>query len=303
MVRIISKREMKATQQRDSAKTKDFLFCLSILFLPIVNFFLFNIGNYVSMFSLAFSPETEIPGVGIFTNFVRFIDSFAKDPGLEYAIKNSLIFYGLGWLITPLPLLTSYYIFRKFPGTKYFQFMLMLPGMVAGMVWIMVFKYFMDLVLPDLMGWQVGLLTNADTKFLSLVIYSVWFTLGGGLLLYTGTMSSVSTSVLEAGRLDGMNRLREFWHLLMPAIYPIFVINTVAGLIGFFTNSANIFEFYGLGAPTSIRTIGYVMFTSVKGANPDFGFNAAGSLIFSCIVAPLALVVKRLMEKYGPSDS
>ena len=203
----------------------------------------------------------------------------------------------------PLPLFASYYIFRKFPGRKYFQLMLMLPGIIAGMVWVLVYKYFMDLVLPGMMGWSVGMLTNAETKLLALVIYSLWFVLGSGLLIYTGTMSSVSTSVLEAGRLDGMNRVSEFWHILLPAIYPIFVINTVSGLIGFFTNSASVFEFYGLSAPSSTRTIGYIMFISVKGLYPDYGFNAAGSILFSLVVAPLALLVKWLMEKFGPSEN
>ena len=281
MSRIITKKEMKRLRVKDPARQKDFRFCMVILFLPLVNFVLFNLGNYVNMLRLA---------------------SFAKDANLLMALRNSLLFYALGWATKPLALLTSYYIYKKLPGRKYFQLMLMLPGMVAGMVWIVVYKYFVDLVLPDLMGWSMGLLTNGDTKLLSLIIYALWFSLSGGLLIYTGMMSSVSTSVLEAGRLDGMNKLREFWHLLMPAIYPVFVINTVAGLIGFFSATGNAFEFFGLSAPSTTYTIGYIMFTSVKGSNPDYGFNAAGSIIFSLIVAPLALLTKHLMEKYGPSE-
>lgn len=302
MKRIISRKEMKRKRMPNPARTKDMWFCIVILFLPVVNFFLFNIGNYVNMFRLAFTPTVEIEGYGILSNFVSFAEKFFKDPNLKTAIQNSTFFYLLGWIIKPLPLFTSYYIYRKLPGTKFFQVMLMLPGIVASMVWVLVYKYFVDLVLPDLMGWDMGLLTNGNTKFLSLVIYSCWFTLGGSLMIYTGMMNSVSKSVLEAGRLDGMNKVREFWHILMPAIYPVFVVQTVSGLIGFFTNNASAFEFFGLSAPSNCSTIGYVMFTSVKGANPDYGFNSAGSILFTLVVAPLALTVKHLMEKYGPRD-
>ena len=304
MNRVISRKEMRRKKrEKDPARRKDFLFCMSVLTLPIINFFLFNIGNYYNMFRLAFKPTTVVEGAGIFSNFVVAFQKFATDPALGIAIRNSLIFYGLGWVLMPLPLFASYYIFRKFPGRKYFQLMLMLPGIVAGMVWVLVFKYFMDLVLPGLMGWDVGLLTNSDTKFLSLIIYSIWFTLGSGLLLYTGTMSSVSPSVLEAGRLDGMNKVREFWHLLMPAIYPLLVIGWVGGLISFFTNSGNVFEFYGLTAPSNTRTIGYILFISVKGASPDYGFNSACSIAFSIVVAPLALFTKWFLDKVGPSEN
>lgn len=300
MSKIISKKEFKQKKIPDPARRKDIIFCIVILFLPIVNYIVFSLGQQINMFRLAFTPSVE--GQGAWSNFQKVINKFLKEDNMDIALKNSLIFYGLGWATTPLALFTSYYIYCKYPGKGYFQTMLMLPGIVAGMVWVLVYKYFMDLVLPDLMGWDMGLLTNADTKFLSLVIYSVWFSLGGGLLIYSGMMGSVSEEVREAGRLDGMNRLHEFWHLMLPAIYPVFVINTVNGLIGFFSASGSAFEFFGLDAPTSTTTIGYVMFQSVMGSTKDYGFNSAASLMFTAIVAPLALIVKRLMEKYGPSE-
>lgn len=300
MSKIISKKEFKKNRIPDPARRKDLIFCIVILFLPLVNYVLFSFMQQVNMIRLAFTPTVE--GEGIWSNFEKVIQEFAKEDNMQIALKNSFIFYGLGWAMTPLALFTSYYIYCKYPGRKYFQTMLMLPSIVAGMVWILVYKYFMDLVLPDLMGWDMGLLTNAETKFLSLVIYSLWFSLGGGLLVYTGMMGSVSEDIREAGRLDGMNRLHEFWHLMLPAIYPVFVINTVNGIIGFFSASGSAFEFYGLDAPTSTLTIGYVMFQSVMGASADYGFNSAASLIFTLIVAPLALIAKRLMEKYGPSE-
>lgn len=300
MSKIISKQEYRKRKVSDPGRRKDFLFCIAILALPILNFFIFNLMQYVTMIRLAFTPTDE--GQGIFGNFINFFNKFAKDPNMIIGIKNSAIFYGLGWLMTPLALMASYYICLKLPGKKYFQFMLMLPSMVAGMVWIMVYKYFVDLVLPDLMGWTEGLLTNGDTKLLSLIIYSLWFSLGSGLLIYTGMMSNVSEDVREAGRLDGMNRMHEFWHLMLPAVYSVFVINTVTGLIGFFTNQASVFEFFGLDGPTNCYTIGYIMFQSVMGTSKDYGFNSAGSIIFTLIVAPLALIVKRLMLKYGPSE-
>ena len=299
--KVISKKDYKKQKISDPAKTKDFIFCALILVLPLFNFFVLNSGSYVTMFRLAFTPTVE--GAGIWGNFVNVFRKFAEQSNMHIALRNSAIFYGLSWVMTLPALFTSYYIYCKFPGAKYFQTMLMLPSMVAGMVWVLVYKYFMDLVLPDLMGWEMGMLTNADTKFLSLIIYSVWFSLGGGLLIYTGMMGSVSEDIREAGRLDGMNRVREFWHLMLPAIYPVFVINVVSGLIGFFTATGSTFEFYGLDAPNSTHTIGYVMFQSVMGLSKDDGFNSAASIIFTLIVAPLALTVKRLMEKYGPSDT
>lgn len=302
MSKVISRKEMKTKRVPNPARTKDMWFCIVILFLPCVNFCFLDMGNYVNMIRLAFKPTAEIGNWGILSNFVNFLTKFFSDPNLGVAIKNSGFWYLFGWMLKPLPLLTSYYIFRKFPGTKYFQIMLLLPGIVCGMVWTLVFKYFVDLVLPDMMGWPMGLMTNPDTKFLALVLYELWFTLGGGLMINTGMMNSVPKSVLEAGRLDGMNKLREFWHILMPAVYPVFVIGVVTGIMSFFSSQGNLFPFYGTSAPSSLSTIGYVMFTSVMGSYPDYGFNSAGSILFSLVVAPLSIFVKHMLEKYGPRD-
>ena len=66
---------MKLRRIPNPARTKDLVFCIVILFLPALNFFLFNIGNYVNMFRLAFDPTVEIEGAGVFSNFVNFWNS------------------------------------------------------------------------------------------------------------------------------------------------------------------------------------------------------------------------------------
>lgn len=298
MAKILTKREFKKQRIVNPAERKDWWFCMSILFLPIVNFLLFNMGNLINMVRLAFTPDGS--GTGLLYNFEQVIHNFATNKDLLVGVRNSVLIYGIGWVLTLPNMFVSYYVYNKFPGSKYFQVMLMLPGMVAGMVWVLVFKYFVDLVLPGWLGWDMGLLTNGSTKFLSLLIYMVWNGLGIN-LVYTGMMGSVSPEVREAGRLDGMNRVQEFVKLMLPAIYPLFVLNVVAGIIGFFTATGSAFEFFGLDAPNTTYTIGYIMFQKVM-VSSEYGFNAAGSMMFTAIVAPLSLTVKHLMEKYGPRE-
>lgn len=298
VAKILTKKEFKKRKNINPAERKDWWFCVSILALPIINFIVFNMGNIVNMFRLAFTPDGA--GTGVFYNFEQVIKNFTSNKDLLVAVRNSAIFYALGWLFTLPNMFTSYYIYNKFPGAKYFQVMLMLPGMVAAMVWVLVFKYFVDLVLPGWLGWEMGLLTNGNTKFLAILLYYVWTSLGVN-LVYTGMMGSVSPEVREAGRLDGMNRVQEFVKLMLPAIYPLFVLSVVSGIIGFFTMTGSAFEFFGLDAPNSTYTIGYIMFQKVM-VSGEYGFNAAGSLMFTAIVAPIALTVKRLMEKHGPRE-
>lgn len=299
MSKIISKKEMKKRGTLNVAKRKDWWFCFGVLFLSLFNWIVFAFMKYVVMFYQAFVPSVE--GVGMFYNFQNIIERLFNDPNLLTGLRNSAVFYFLGLAFVPIGLFGSYYVYKRFPGTEFFRLMFMLPSIISSMVWITVYKYFVDLVLPDLMGWQMGLMTNADTKFLSLILYGLWFCIGCN-LVYVGLMNSVSGEVIEAGRLDGMTRPQELWHLLLPSIYSLFTLNMVGGLMGFFTTTGNTFEFYGLDAPSSTYTIGYIMFQSVMGSSSDFGFNSAGNILFTVIVAPLALIVKHLMEKFGPSE-
>jgi hypothetical protein len=71
-----------------------------------------------------------------------------------------------------------------------------------------------------------------------------------------------------------------------------------------FSNQGSIYDFYGSYPPARLATVGYFLFNKVmiRTANyNDYTFAAAGGVIFTVVVAPIALLVKWALEKFGPS--
>lgn len=274
-----------------------FLFLLLTVFPGYFYIFIFAIQKY-DPYSASYVFQSDI-----LYNFRAFIAEIASNPNWQQATLNSFIVYGLSWLLMPMQLFTAFYISKKMPGTKFYKVILMLPGMLPGMIWVLLYKNFAEFALVDLLNLPYGPLSNVDQQFGALLIYVVWMAWGGGMLLYSGVLSGVSPELIDAGRSDGLNLLGEFWYIALPQLYPVWIVDVIAGVAGFFSASPGTFEFFGLNAGPNVSTLGFLMFSRVMNGGPkNYGFDAAASICFSLIVMPITLFVKWVLERYGPSE-
>ena len=81
----------------------------------------------------------------------------------------------------------------------------------------------------------------------------------------------------------------------------------VAGIAGIFTNQMNIVAFYGTNIPDpSWHTLGSYIYTeSLKGSasgGAAYPFLSALGIYLTLIAAPITLIVKKLLQKYGPGE-
>ncbi|WP_369373126.1 ABC transporter permease [Promicromonospora sp. Populi] len=77
---------------------------------------------------------------------------------------------------------------------------------------------------------QVDLLGDADFFRHIYVASDVWTTTGYSAVIYLAALASVDTTLYEAARVDGANRLQKIWHIDLPAIRPTAVIILVLGV-------------------------------------------------------------------------
>ena len=114
----------------------------------------------------------------------------------------------------------------------------------------------------------------------------------------------IPDSIIEYGRLDGLTILQEFWHITLPLIYPTLTTMLVVSVSGFFTSQLSAYNFYGGNAPPGINTLGYYFFVQVVGgasSSVDYPYASAMGLIFTGVAAPVTLLVKYLLERFGPN--
>lgn len=293
-----------------SAKKRDILFYCLISAFPLLQFSIFYLGVNVNSFLLAFKSYDAFTGVMTwvgFDNIVEALRAMTSQYELVTAAKNSIIAYVCGLVVgVPLALLFSYYIYKKKFLGGFFRVILFLPSILSAIAMSVIFYYFAERALPayiDLIfGTEIrGLLSNQNTAFGVLVFYTYWIGFGTNTLMYSGAMNSISESVVEAAELDGATPFREFLSITVPLIYPTIVTFLVVGVAGIFTQQLNIYSIYGTGAETYLYTFGYYLYRATSiGQQADYPFLSSLGLLMTIVAAPLTLLVKYLLEKFGP---
>lgn len=300
----------RSLSRRNKHKSR---FVVLMLAFPIAQFLLFYV--YVNFNSIIMAFQRMNVATGKFEfygfqNFAKVVSDLVGDKFLVHTFTNSLMMFAAGLFISiPLSLIFSYFVYKKLPGAKIFRFVLFLPSIISSVILCLVFKMFVNDALPPILKFfgaqnPPNLLTDKRYAFGTIIFYNVWMGFATGLILYSGAMARIPEEIVESAKLDGITRMREMVSITIPMIFPTISTMLVLSVAGLFTNMGPIYAIYGDLAPSHIYTLGYYMYYIVIGRNASlagFPYAAAMGLVFTLIVAPITLLVKYLLEKFGPT--
>lgn len=285
------------------------LFYVCMMVLPCLQFFIFWVCVNANSLLLAFRRYDYDEGflwAGL-DNFIQVIKDFGEVEFFGKSVRNSLIVYAFSlFLSTPLSVLFAFYLSKKLRGSGLFKTVLFLPHILSSLIMVILFKYFVDRAIPEVYeqltgNTMQGLLANMDTTFSMIVFYNIWTGFGTSTMMYLGAMSGISDSVVEAAELDGVTPLKELWYITVPMIWPTFMTFVVVGFTGLFTNQINLYNFYGDQAEYRYYTFGYYLYISIRNASiGEYPYLAALGLLLTAVAAPLTLLLRKAMNKFGP---
>lgn len=292
----------------------DWIFYIGLLIIPITQVVIFYFVVNINSILLAFKQYDGASGQFMWSGetLKQMFTALHTDKGMIFRLVNSLIMYGVSMVVVlPLSLLFSFYIYKKKPASKFFRTMLFLPSVVSPIVLSMLFGYFVDRAIPEIMlkwfGKEVdGLLAGLDTQFSTVIVYNALLGFGVQVLMYANAMSGINDSTIEAARLDGANSMQEFWHISLPSIFPTLTTFVVVGVAGLFTNQLNLLGFFNTSANVETQSIGYYLAaeilnaSKVQGGVARYPLLSAFGLLSTAIAVPLTFLVKFLMERFGP---
>lgn len=315
-VYLHSKRKhAKKAKSIKSIKRNELIFCLACLILPITQMLIFYFGVNINSILLSFKRYDAVNRTFVFNglnNFKNVLNFLFTDNSMKMAFKNSMVMYLVNLLIaTPLNLIFAYFMYKKIPFSGFFRIVLFLPAVISSVVLAFVYKYAVEYFIPFI-GQQVfhktiPILTQIPSSaFTVVIVYGLWTGFGGALILYTGAMNKIPPEVIEYGKLEGIGAFREFTQVVIPMIFPTITTFLVVGFSGIFTAYGALYIFYGASARTDMWTLGYYWFTRIVNSQgvidsySSYPEAAAAGLIFTIICAPITLLIKHVLEKYGP---
>jgi ABC-type sugar transport system permease subunit len=250
-----------------------------------------------------------VPVDSLFSNVEKLFFQLQFEKVLKPAIVNSLVsFVAISLVGITFSLVFSLYIFKKFPAAGIFKVLLFAPSILSAVVTVTMFRSFVDVVIPKVFNMgngEMGFLSNPNTKFGTIVFYNIWIGFGTQILMYSGAMNGIDDSAVEAARLDGVSTFQEFFHITLPLIYPTIVTFLFVGMAGMFTNQLNLYAFYGNGGNLGSEywTIGFMLFQRVNTSKTmaEYPLLSTYGMSLTLIAAPMTLLFRKALEKFGPS--
>ena len=281
-----------------------------MLALPLLQFAIFYIVVNFNSILMAFQEYNTFTfeNAWNFNNFSYwFTDAWLAKLG--FCLRNSLLYFGITLLTIPVSAIISYYIYKKFHLSQFFKVIAFIPSIISISAFVIMYKYFINAGLYDV--FKSSPISGVYNQFRQplLIAFYILLNLSGNLLLYINAMSRVSPSVAEAARIDGASEFRVFLHVFVPQIWGTIVSLLVIFMAGIVFNQAYLFTFFGANADPSIQTIGYFIFSNIQEGAPSvsnlteaYHRVSAFGLICTLIVAPITIIARNLLLKFGPRE-
>lgn len=166
-----------------------------------------------------------------FTEFTKFLSSPNFGTLLANTLKLSIYGLLLGFL-PPIILAIMLNQLLSDKAKKRIQLVLYAPNFISVVVIVgMIFLFFsvggpVNSILGKF-GLETNFLTNPDFFRPLYILSGIWQSMGWASTLYTATLVNVDPALIEAAKLDGANILQRIWHIDLPALKPMMVIQFI----------------------------------------------------------------------------
>ena len=294
-------------------RQKGYLFYTLMVALPLLNYAIFYIGVNLKNVIMAFQKYSFVDGGKLVEPMGLFwFKSILKDTDLiGYVLKNSLLYSGTMLLIVmPITIFFAYYIFKKYRFSTFFKIMIFTPSIICSMVLVIFYKSFVQSVVQNVImqADKTNQILQDDNKArVVLLILYVIMGFSSNILLFLNAMSQLSPSVLEAAKVDGASEMRTFISIVFPSIWGTVVSMVVIILATIGTDQANLNAMFGNSVDRPMHTIGYHIWVSmfVNGTESitQYPYCSAFGLLVTVVLTPITMIVRFLMNKFGPSEN
>lgn len=325
MATLYSANNLKIKNSFLSRKTKRIIFYILMLALPLIQFAIFYVYVNFKSIGMAFMeyPKFDFFGEnGKFVGFKNFGIVFDILKARPYLLTNSLtLAFFMLCVAMPLAIFFSFYVYKKRLFHGFFKVVLFLPQIISGVVFATIIYGFFGALSQATPYTQInpfeGTTMSPDYVRTMLIAFTVWMSFGVNVLLFTGAMNNINPSLVEAAELDGCNAFREFIHVTFPSIFPTIVSFVIITISGIFVNQMFLMEFPGVSM--NQHTIGYFLYSNAQNTSNAiylqsdiidpyndkelfaYPILSAFSLLITLVLLPVTLVIKKLLNKYGPS--
>lgn len=196
-----------------------------------------------------------------------------------------------------LSLLVATVAFLPLKGASIYRTLLIWPyaisPAVAGIIFLLMFNPLGGIInyaLQNTFGVQVGWLNDQNAAPFTIIIASVWKSMGFNILFFIAGLQNVPKDLIEAAAIDGANLWQRFRTIVLPMLSPISFFLLITNLTYAFFDTFGTIDYLTKGGPVGSTTTMMYQVYLVGVGNGDLGKAAAQSLILFALVIGITVL-------------
>lgn len=238
-----------------------------LLFPAILAILVFNYYPLARGAVMAFQDYNVIGG----SSFIG-VDNFAAvlfDSVFWISLYRTFEYVFWSILLVFIPPILLAIMLSEIPrGSIFFRIVYYLPALVSGLIVLLMWKMFFDPSDIGALNQVLSLFGISPQKWLydksqamvSILLPLAWAGLGPGCLIYLAALKTVPLETYEASAIDGAGFFARIWHVTLPSIRPLIMIQFIFVLIGAFQSADNVLVMTGGGPDYATHVIGLEIF-------------------------------------------
>lgn len=283
-----------------------------LYFMVIPGLLYFLVFKYWPMYGIFIAFKDFQPFLGFWDSpFVglKHFERLFSDSNFLVLFRNTLILAAYNILFFfPLPIVIALMLneLRHEFSKRIVQTLVYIPHFMSWVVVVGIAYMFLTTeggIVNELLvrfgGEKINFLVSNDWFRTIITAEVMWKETGWGTIIFLAALSGVDPQQYEAARMDGANRLRQLWHITLPAIRSTIIILLILRL-GHFLDTG--FEQIFLMLNAMNRDVGEVFDTyvySVGISQGQYSFSTAVGLFKSIVGLILVVVSNNLAKKFG----
>lgn len=304
----VKKRKVSKIELRESLS-------MGMLALPGVIALL--VFNYAPIFGIIIAFKNYKPLKGILGSDWNGLDNFKfffTSQDAVRTIRNTMC-YNIAWLIIgticAVGLALMFYSLKNRRALKFYNTTVLIPRFLSTVILAFLAEIFLHK--------RFGLLNKLIESFggegldwytvdvawpFILTIVHIWATIGMTSVIYYAALMGLDEGLLEAARLDGVNKIQQIWHVMIPHLIPIIIIQNILGIGSLFSGDFGLFYQvpHNSGAIYSTTDIinTYTMRALMDG---NMARSAAVGLAQSVAGLVMVVATNAIIKKVSPENS
>lgn len=245
----------------------------------------FVIGLYLSF--TEFTTISDANWVGL----ENYMQVFTARQGFIGALLFTALVSGVSIISVNIgAFFLAYLLTRKLPGTNFFRTIFFMPNLIGGIVLGYTWQVMLNSILSR---WNMTLLLDWRLGFCGMVMLINWQLMGYMMIIYIAGLQNVPPELIEAAKIDGVNKRQMLRNVTLPMIAPSITICL-------FLTLANTFKIYdqnlALTAGNPLGQTEMAALNIVKTMYDAFGQEGIGqakAVMFFLIVGLIAFIQLR----------